>query len=227
MINDLIRFMSSRTIDVYLQIYEDIISGQLKPGQKVLITALAKKYGVGLSPIREALSQLTATDFIVAIAQKGFSVAPISIEDLSDIYETRSCIEQIALTLSIEKGTEVWEADLLSAFHKLYHFEIKQMINSIEQYKKWEERHRGFNLALMGACGLKYLLNIQSKIYKQTERYRRIWLLARISDGNMLFNAEKQKNIMEASLSRNKNQATSLLDEYYKEAKNLIANHLF
>lgn len=214
--------MSSRTENVYYQIYEEIISGQLTPGQKIPIAELAEKYGVGLSPVREALSQLIATDFVIAVAQKGFTVAPISCEDLHDIYDTRSYIEQIALGLSIDIGNEQWEADMLASFHKLYQFELKQTIASVEQYKVWEERHRTFNQALIGGCGLKYLLKVQAKLYQQTERYRRLWLLARIEEGNMLYNATKQKNIMEAALKRDKDKALKLLQEYYQKAKKVI-----
>lgn len=215
----LMRHMSSRTETVYQQIYEEIISGQLTPGQKIPIAELAKKYGVGLSPVREALSQLIATDLVIAVAQKGFIVAPISVDDMNDIYDTRSYIEQIALALSIEIGNEQWEADMLASFHKLSQFEIKQTIASVEQYKVWEERHRAFNLALIGGCGLKNLLKIQAKLYQQTERYRRLWLLTRVEQGNMLYNANKQKQIMEAALNRDKVKALKLLQEYYQNAK--------
>ncbi len=211
--------MSSRTEKVYQQIYEDIISGQLKPGHKIHIADLTQKFGVGLSPVREALSMLTATDFVIAVPQKGFMVAPTSVEDLNDIYDTRTYVEQIALGLSIDKGNDEWEADTLSSFHKLYQFEVKQSITSLEQYKVWEERHRTFNQALIGGCGLKYLLKIQTKLYQQTERYRRQWLLARIEEGKMLYNAIKQKKIMDAAISRDKDKALKLLEEYYQSAK--------
>lgn len=222
-IYDLISLMSSRTENVYHQIYEEIISGQLKPGQKIPIAELAEKYGVGLSPVREALSQLIATDLVIAVAQKGFTVAPISCEDLHDIYDTRSYVEQIALGLSIDKGSDEWEAEMLASFHKLYQFELKQTITSVEQYKEWEERHRAFNQALIRGCGLKYLLKIQAKLYQQTERYRRFWLLARAAQGNMLYNAMKQKKIMDAALKRDKDKALKLLQEYYQKAKKDIS----
>lgn len=214
--------MSSRTEIVYQQIYEEIITGELKPGQKILIANLAQKHDVGLSPIREALSMLTATDFVIALPQRGFIVAPISLEDLYDIYDTRSYIEQIALGLSIDKGSDQWEAEMVASFHKLYQFEQKQMITSMEQYKLWEERHHSFNRALIGACGLNYLLKMQAKLYQQTERYRRLWLLARIKEGKMLCNAAKQKRIMDCAIGRNKEKAVKLLGEYYQSAKLLI-----
>jgi GntR family transcriptional regulator, carbon starvation induced regulator len=215
--------MTSKAEEIYDLIYEDIISGALAPGEKILIAAMAKKYDVGLSPVREALSQLTATDFVLAKSQCGFTIAPVSREDLSDIYTTRSYIEELALGLSIERGNENWEAEMLASFHKLFQFEKKHEINTIEHYRSWEERHRQFNLALISACGLQHLLKIQDKLYQQTERYRRIWLLSRLGQSNFLRNSGKQKKIMEAALEKDKIKAIELLHKYYEEAKILIS----
>jgi GntR family carbon starvation induced transcriptional regulator len=128
---------------------------------------------------------------------------------------------------NIEKGEEEWEADMLSSFHKLYQFEQKQEINTLEPYKAWEARHRAFNLALISACGLKYLLKIQDKLYRQTERYRRLWLALRLKQGHFLSHSEKQKEIMEAALARDRIKAMQLLHQYYEDAKTLIAVDIF
>src|SRR5262249_23055655 len=139
--------MSSYTEEVYQAIYEKILEGTLLPGEKLHIAKLAEMFGVGLSPIREALSRLTATGLVAAISQRGFKVSPLSREDLNDIYTTRMYIEKIALTLSIENGDENWEANLIAAFHRLSQMEKKINIDTVEKYKLWEKYHREFNSA--------------------------------------------------------------------------------
>ena len=49
----------SMTSRAYMRLREDIISGELEPGRKLKIEELRRKYDVGTSPIREALSLLT------------------------------------------------------------------------------------------------------------------------------------------------------------------------
>ena len=71
----------------------DIISGEYLPKQKLHIKTLKEKYNVGTSPLREALSQLMANDLVVSKNQRGFYVSDISLEDLTDIYQTRVKIE--------------------------------------------------------------------------------------------------------------------------------------
>ncbi len=221
-----INVMTSMTDQVYQAIYEEIINGTLHPNQKLHIAQLAEKFDVGLSPIREALSRLIATNLVIAISQRGFKVASISREDLDDIYTTRTFIEKIALKLSIEKGDENWEGELISAFHCLSHTESKMDQLDFTSYQRWEKHHRAFNLKLIGACGLNHLLQIQEKLYHETERYRRIWVFAGMQENRVLKFSVKQKALMEAALARDTEKATHLLEEHFAHAKKLIAQYL-
>jgi len=218
--------MRSRTEEVYQAIYEEILNGDLIPNQKLLIAKLASKYDVGLSPIREALSQLVATNLVLAMPQRGFRVAPISFQDLKDVYSTRELIEQLALKLSIEKGDEMWEADLLASFHRLSHIEKKTTVTTFKEYQHWEKAHRAFNVALIGACGLIHLLRVQENLYRETERYRRIWFLAAMKKHQAIQFSEKQEAIMQAALVRDEPTATALLHQHFENAQKLMAEYL-
>ncbi|MCE5318726.1 MAG: FCD domain-containing protein [Parachlamydia sp.] len=215
--------MESLTDNVYNLIYEDILMVRLKPGQRLHIAGLAKQYGVGLSPVREALSRLTATDFVVATPQKGFRVAEASQKDLEDLYATRTAVEEIALKMAIEKGDESWEAGIMAAYHRLSQYEKRSPLKSMEDYQEWEKRHRAFNLALITACGLCHLLQIQEKLYRQTERYRRLWLLAGLEGGKPLRYAIRQKPLMDAVLARDSDKACFCLREHFKKAQIAIS----
>jgi DNA-binding GntR family transcriptional regulator len=214
--------MQSHTDEVYLAIYEKILDGTYGPGEKLHIAKLAGLFGVALSPIREALSRLIATGLVISESQRGFKVAPISKEDLQDIYTTRVLVEQAALERSIKLGDQNWEANLVAAFHRLSHIEKKIEVDSLKKYKEWEKLHREFNMALISACGLKHLLLIQEKLYQQTERYRRVWFFAGLEKGNILIFSRKQKGIMEAALARNGRKASELLEKHFEEAQKMI-----
>ena len=78
--------------DVLHRLREDIISCVLKPGEKLRFEALRDIYGVSFSTLREALSRLASEQLVVAEGQRGFSVAPISEEDLHDVTDARVLI---------------------------------------------------------------------------------------------------------------------------------------
>ncbi len=217
--------MATLIDSIYEKIQEEIIAGHLQPGQRLHISQLAAHYQVGLSPVREALSRLLATELVIAISQKGFRVATVSLTDLNDIYKTRAHIEALALCLSIEQGDDEWEANILATYHLLAKFESEHTIKKLEDYKEWEIRHRSFNLALINACGLKHLLRIQDQLYNLTERYRRQWLLAGIKRIDGLPYAKEQKKIMETALARNAPLATKLIHKHFENATEVIASH--
>ena len=54
------------------KVKQDIIEGSLKGGQPLKIDPLKERYQIGGSPIREALNQLAAENFIKFIPAKGF-----------------------------------------------------------------------------------------------------------------------------------------------------------
>src|SRR5918999_5038371 len=70
-----------------------ILSGELKPNQKIAVSALAKDLGVSHIPVREAIQRLTAESLVQSIPNQGPTVAGVRLEDLHDIYYLRRLIE--------------------------------------------------------------------------------------------------------------------------------------
>ncbi|WZB63375.1 GntR family transcriptional regulator [Achromobacter xylosoxidans] len=67
----------------------DIISGHLPPGGRLRIKELCERYGSGAIPLREALSRLATSGFVVAEDQRGFRVADVSAVPNSPTSPTR------------------------------------------------------------------------------------------------------------------------------------------
>src|SRR5277367_4174430 len=100
----------------------DILSGVLAPGGRLAIADTAARYGVGATPLREALSRLAARGLVDAIGMRGFRVKAISYEDLADIVRIRTTIEREALRLSMANGGGEWEAGVVASLHRLRHY---------------------------------------------------------------------------------------------------------
>lgn len=156
---------------VYAQIRNDIIDGRLAPDSKLRIEHLKSTYSVGATPIREALSRLSSDGFVYSEGQRGFTVTPVSIDDLLEITELRLMLELKALTQSITAGDEDWEARIVSAFFRLSKAESGKKIDDMEL---WERRNREFHDAVLSACSSKWLLRFYRIIYDQHKRYRNI-----------------------------------------------------
>ncbi len=73
----------------------------------------------GVGPLREALSQLVAERLVTVVNQKGYRVAPMSEQELLDIFDARANMEAMLVRLAIERGGDEWEAELLARTHLL------------------------------------------------------------------------------------------------------------
>ena len=97
------------------RIEADIVRGALAPNARLGIAETAARYGVGATPLREALSRLAARGLVNAIGKRGFRVQSISRDDLADIVRIRSVLEREAIRLSIAAGDGAWEGEIVGA----------------------------------------------------------------------------------------------------------------
>jgi DNA-binding GntR family transcriptional regulator len=82
--------------DIRDQLMEEILSGRLAPGDRLVETRIAQQYGVSQAPVREALRDLEMFGFIVSAPFRGAIVRQISVEDLVQIYPIRAVLEGLA-----------------------------------------------------------------------------------------------------------------------------------
>jgi len=195
----------------YETIRHEILNGALQPETKLRFEMLRKRYGFGASTLREALTRLVGEALVTSEEQKGFRVAPVSIEDLADLTRTRIFIEKEALRESIKAGDDAWEGRLVAAFHQLSKTESRLRTGPDVQQDEFEERNREFHLALISACPSRWLNHLYGVLFQQSERYRRLSLVSRT--GKRDVHAEHQA-IFEAALARDADRACEMAGEH-------------
>jgi DNA-binding GntR family transcriptional regulator len=197
----------------FQRIRADIIKGALKPGEKLRPDRLSARYGIGLSPVREALSRLASDGLAVAEGQRGFFVAPVSVGELEDVADLRITFSTMALERSIAGGDEAWEAGIVAAYYQLNKL-VKQMKAAPATYAdEWERRNRAFHAALEGGCNSPWLLHMCELLYDQSERYRRNFVAYPKIEPRIY---EEHRVIMEAALAREAKTACRVLAEHIR-----------
>lgn len=192
---------AERTLNAsaFSRIRADILTCLLLPNERLRMEGLRERYGIGASPIREALMRLEAEGLVELEQNRGFKVSEVSPSKLADLMRTRIEIESIALRWSLEMGSLEWEADLISSFHRL----SKQTKLSDSKPGSistvWLKEHADFHGALLAACDSESLLLICSRLFEQAERYV---TLSIISNGPQRDDVTEHKQLMRAALSR-------------------------
>lgn len=83
----------TRTESLRLQLERDILSGALKPGQKLDEEELAARFGMSRTPVREAIKALSSTGLLEVRQHQGAYVASLTLEAISEMVEVMSVLE--------------------------------------------------------------------------------------------------------------------------------------
>lgn len=201
------------------RIRADILGGRLRPGRRLQIKALMEDYGVGQTPLREALNRLAADGLVSAEDQRGFAVPGISAEELRELTRTRCWLEERGLRESMAAATPEWEEALLVAGHRLSRTPRGLGADDIAAETLWEARHRAFHDLLVSNCGSRWLVGFCQQLTDRHQRYRK--LAARRGYPRRDVDAE-HRAILDAVLRRDADAAVAQLVAHYTATAEII-----
>ena len=201
----------------------DIVSGALAPDSKLKLRVLKERYGIGGSPMREALAQLAAQGLVQQASQRGFRVPPLSAAHLLDITRSRQLVEVEAVKLAIAHGDADWEDEIVTSYHLLERLYARLRGAERPDTQEFEVRHQRFHRALIAACPLASVREFCDQLYTQATRYR--LLLRRYAFTREVVLAE-HRILMQAVLSRNKAKAGKALDAHIAITADVLLSEL-
>ncbi|MDX3907522.1 MAG: GntR family transcriptional regulator [Pigmentiphaga sp.] len=210
---------TSLTSQLTQSLREELLNGTFKPGQQLRLNQLSQQLNVSLSPLREALSRLTAEGLVIAQDQRGYQVAPVSVRNHKEITGLRTMLEPYALKMAMANGGEEWEVAVIAAHHRLQQVE-KRAASDPEALVEWEARHRDFHMTLIGGGQMPVLAQFCEKLLAFSDRYRRIFLRERPFDRDI---PDEHEAILAATLKRDENRACELLGQHIERTAANIA----
>lgn len=214
---------ASLVTQAYQQLRREIVHGRLPPGEKLRVEALGERYGIGASPLREALNRLTSEGLVLQKDQRGFQVSPVSVEELLELTRARRWINEIALRESIRNGDEAWEEGVLLAYHRLSRMRAVKGPNLTQEDILWDQLHQQFHAALVSACGSRHIVEFANRLFEQADRYRNLVTVESTQARNI---PEEHRMLMEAVIGRRADEAVALLNDHIQSTTDLILPRL-
>ncbi|HEY8476277.1 MAG TPA: GntR family transcriptional regulator, partial [Chloroflexota bacterium] len=99
-------FASAPAADaVYLALREAIVTGQLRPGDRLAEEQLARRFGVSRTPVREAILRLEAEHFARRLPRRGLVVRPILEKEVLEVYAVRAVLDGLAAALAAKEAS--------------------------------------------------------------------------------------------------------------------------
>lgn len=210
----------SRTERAYQRLRLEILRGELVPDQRLRAADLDERFGLGLTPIREALVRLGTEGLVSAESNRGARVRGISAPEFADLMKTRRDIERLCLADSIRHGDARWEAEAIASLHMLAQVPLPDFGGTTDISSKWETQHRRFHTALVSACGSEWLLQFWNQLVDHSERYRKMRLNGPlVARGDM--RAEHQA-LLDAALRRDVDAVFTLMEQHLRDTEEAV-----
>lgn len=135
----------------YQLIRTEILSTRLMPGQQIVQNQLAEKYGLGMTPVRDALQRLAHEGLVQAIPRSGYVVSHVTFSDVRELFELRSILETAAVRLAVARATEEQLRQLAEKANFLYVYSDR------EDYSRFLARNQEFHCAVAQLSGNRRL----------------------------------------------------------------------
>ena len=162
---------------------------------------LAEELGVSRTPIREAIRKLELEGFVVMVPRRGTYVANISLKDITQVFEIRSALEELAAGLAAERITEEEIETLERMLVEIGdHMENKNMESVVAADVEFHE-------VLYRASRNERLADIVHNLREQTYRFRSFSMN---QPGRLRKTWEEHRQLVEAIASHNATQARKL-----------------
>jgi DNA-binding GntR family transcriptional regulator len=147
------------------QVQTDIAQRKLPPGSRLSPSSLASVYGVSHIPIREALSSLAATGYIVHRPSRGFFTRELSTAELQDIYRWRRVLEAEAYTVAVPSIS----ADDLRKMQEVS--DAMKPLTGPEDRLRYLELNREFHFVAFERAGSPILLQLLNYLWDISAPY--------------------------------------------------------
>jgi len=200
------RLMSEEIADV---LRENIISGNLNPGEKVNEYQIAKLLNISRPPIREAFRFLAAEGLITLVPRKGAFVLELSIREVKEIYEMKSMMESFAIRLAIHTVEEKKISEIDSILN-LMEKNIKE-----NNFKKIQKLNIEFHRKIIEMSKNQKLIHFYESIILPIRKYQRLGLSA---PSSWEVSLGEHRDIIKAMRSKNIELAERLTREHTMRA---------
>lgn len=185
------------------QISMKILSGDLKPGDKLVEKEYADEYGISRAPIRDALYLLTAEGLVEKEARKGAVVCSYSFEEIKDILEVRNFLESLAMERIEENGVD---HNFVTRMRQL-----ANVMRSEEDVYQYTYYNHQFHLLLIEMSQSKMILDLYHRLGSSLLRVQAI----AFSESGKLEKSKREHDWLTTYLEANQ----------IREAKTLLNTH--
>jgi DNA-binding GntR family transcriptional regulator len=154
----------------YENLKSEIINGMIKPGERIIIQTISKRYGISGIPVREALKKLEADGFVQNTPHVGVVVTIPDFENQGDLFEVRQLLEGRAVELAACNISSTMLAELEQLLEQMN----QVCENDVIAFSKLNDQ---FHNKIYAASGNRVLFKMIQQAWAMSPRTRSIFSL--------------------------------------------------
>jgi DNA-binding GntR family transcriptional regulator len=194
---------------------DDVLSGRLAAEQRLAQHDLATRFQVSRIPVRDALRMLEAEGLVTSDSRFGAVVAPLSIENVEELYELRLMLEPANARRAVPALRP--EDDDAMERH------LRAMEALVDDPRAWFEVHARFHRVINERSRRERTNLLLENLRGQTERYVRFFQMVEANPAGLLAQHER---IRVAALRRDTEAVVTGITEHLKLVRDHVTSHL-
>jgi DNA-binding GntR family transcriptional regulator len=153
-----------------------LLAGEIKPGERIKVAELEKRFGVSHIPIREAVRRLETEGLIVALPQRAAVAAGVDLDDLGGLYDLRRIVECDVIRRSVGGMTDGQAEAVRAALEAL------EAVAQDHDSPLFWELHRDFHWALLEPGATAWIGRVLDQLWLASQRYVRLFVSETLGD---------------------------------------------
>ena len=199
---------------IYENLSENILSGRLVGGERLVETELCKQFSTSRAPIRESFRRLESEGLVVIHPRKGTFVRKLSHDDIEEAFAVRMALEGLAAYLAVPLLTN---NDLQKMADLISEMDLAIKKNDAQAFREYD--HKWHDSIIMAS---------KNSILQQTLQTlaKGVWLRISFtyyqSTAGFVTSNKMHKNILNSFKKREQDKARKLLEAHIEYAKGRI-----
>ncbi|MDT8903465.1 GntR family transcriptional regulator [Anaeroselena agilis] len=202
---------------VYNVLRENIVSGKLEPGTRLIIKKIAQDLGVSEIPVREAIRMLEAQNLVTMTPHAGAQVATFDLDDIREVTDIRSLLEGYAARTAIPFIGDEAIADLEMCIE-----EMERCIHT-EDNVNFGILNRKFHQKIYEHSPLKRLYRMIYEMWDGSERTRAVFSLSKRRPQESV---QEHKAILKAIKEHDGDTVEKLIRDHRQRVGSILIDHL-
>lgn len=202
---------------VFNTLRQAILTGELKPGERLMEIHLANRLGVSRTPIREAIRKLELEGLVIMIPRRGAEVAQITEKSMNDVLEVRRSMDALCIELACERISDEELAALKKACD-----EFEQAVET-RDIKLIAQTDVAFHDIIVRATGNMRLVQLINNLSEQMYRYRFEYIKDSSQHARLV---EEHRMIYDSIVRKDKETASQVAKLHIDNQKKSIIDQL-